>query len=109
MHLLFAAAAVASFGQLLPAPASVCFVYHHGEIKRQRSDFPAQRQRPHPALGAVEQTPRCVCGQPRRERGGGPPRTVPSCSASQISDVGSLTEPHPETLEHDETQSPGKL
>lgn len=66
MPLLFAAAAAASpqCQQLLPAPASVCFVYHRGEIKRQPSDFPVQRQRPHPALEAVEQTPRCMCGQP---------------------------------------------
>lgn len=72
MRLLFAAAAVSAPAsvslqcQLLPAPASVCFVYHRREIKRQQSDFPVQRQRPHPALEAVEPTPRCMCGQPRR-------------------------------------------
>lgn len=77
MRLLFAAAAALAAAalaapasaspqcqQLLPAPASVCFVYHRGEIKRQPSDFPVRRQRPHPALEAVEQTPRCMCGQP---------------------------------------------
>lgn len=75
MRLLFAAAAAAVAPpelvslqcQLLLALASVCFVYHRGEIKRQQSDFPVQHQRPHPALEAVEQTPRCMCGQPRRE------------------------------------------
>lgn len=76
MRLLFAAAVAAAVAppasvslqcQLLPAPASVCFVYHRREIKRQQSDFPVQRQRPHPALEAVEPTPRCMCGQPRPE------------------------------------------
>lgn len=56
MRLLFAVAVAAPASvspqcqQLLLAPASVCFVYHCGEIKRQPSDFPVQRQRPHPAL-----------------------------------------------------------